>query len=341
MAWTKPQHSREEVNQAGKLLVTASTNDIKYEKALSIINNWRSSHAYPLNIFQNQLRRMSKSIDSTCLIAQRIKRLSSITSKLERLEDMKLSQMQDLGGCRSILKSVDDVYKVMTLFKKSRIKHKQANFDDYIVSPKSSGYRGIHLNYKYLSDRQKTYNNLKIEIQIRSQSQHAWATAVEVVGTLLRQALKSSKGEADWLRFFALMSTAIAGIEKTPPVPNTPTDEVELVTELRVYAKKLDVLHRLETYGNALKTMDASLGDAQYYLLKLDPVLNQIEVIGFKKNQLDEASNAYLDIEQKLSNEGAEAVLVSVESVQTLKRAYPNYFLDTKVFSSLISKIIT
>jgi hypothetical protein len=38
------------------------------------------------------------------------------------------------------------------------------------------------------------YNDLKIEMQLRSQYQHAWATAVETVGTFIGQALKSSIG---------------------------------------------------------------------------------------------------------------------------------------------------
>jgi len=60
-------------------------------------------------------------------------------------------------------------------------------------------------------------------MQIRSQLQHAWATAVETVGTFLQQALKSSQGDEGWQRFFALMGNAMAMRERRPPVPNTPT----------------------------------------------------------------------------------------------------------------------
>ena len=42
-----------------------------------------------------------------------------------------------------------------------------------------SGYRGVHLIYRYNSDRKTEYNTLLIEMQLRSQLQHAWATAVE------------------------------------------------------------------------------------------------------------------------------------------------------------------
>jgi ppGpp synthetase/RelA/SpoT-type nucleotidyltranferase len=75
--------------------------------------------------------------------------------------------------------------------------------DDYILSPKNSGYRSVHLLYKYNSDKKapSIYNGLFIEVKIRSRLQHAWATAVETVVTFLQQALKSSQGEEEWLRF--------------------------------------------------------------------------------------------------------------------------------------------
>jgi hypothetical protein len=65
-------------------------------------------------------------------------------------------------------------------------------------------------------------------MQFRSYLQRAWATSVETVGTLVNQALKSSIGTDEWLRFFALMGTAIAWREDAAPVPSTPQSEVEL-----------------------------------------------------------------------------------------------------------------
>jgi hypothetical protein len=93
---TKPEHTRVEVDKAGLALQhwNDSTFDNapleiflgemqKYEAALEIINNWRSSHSYPLNTFQMNLRRAATAIDADALIAQRIKRLSSISHKLD------------------------------------------------------------------------------------------------------------------------------------------------------------------------------------------------------------------------------------------------------------------
>ena len=50
---------------------------------------------------------------------------------------------------------------------------------DYVRKPKTSGYRGIHLVYRYHNDRKTIYNGLQIEPQLRTRRQHAWATAVD------------------------------------------------------------------------------------------------------------------------------------------------------------------
>lgn len=210
MAWVTPQFSKVQVNRAGELLVRGKPADYEdpdkfidaYYDALDVVNNWRSSHSFPLNTFTVGLKRRARNIDAHCIIAQRIKRMSSIELKLRRFPTMTLAQMQDLGGCRAVLSSVSGVSRLVKEYRLSDIKHPLQTGDDYIGHPKVSGYRGIHLIYRYNSDRKKTYNSLKIEMQLRTHLQHAWATAVETVGTLQRQALKSSQGDADWLRFF-------------------------------------------------------------------------------------------------------------------------------------------
>lgn len=52
--------------------------DQERELALAVINNWRSSHSFPLNTLQMNLRDTSRKFDREPTIAQRIKRLPSI-----------------------------------------------------------------------------------------------------------------------------------------------------------------------------------------------------------------------------------------------------------------------
>ena len=258
VAWVAPAFPQSEVSEAGQVLVNGPGTAM--EHALDIIGNWRSSHSFPLNTFQVGLRDRVRRVDQNGLVAQRLKRLSSIEQKLRRFDWLTLSEMQDIGGCRAVVRSVRSVDRLVKAYRASRIRHHLVDHDDYIRNPKASGYRGYHLIYKYVSDRNRIYNDLKIEVQLRTQLQHAWATAVETVGTFTQQALKSSSGEKSWLRFFALMGSVIAERERSPLIPATPTDRDELLQDLRTLAVKLDVVERLHIYQQSLRVPEGHTG---------------------------------------------------------------------------------
>src|SRR5690606_34815639 len=125
----------------------------------------------------------------------------------------------------------------------SRLRHTLVNEKDYISHPKDDdGYRGIHLNYRYKNIKNTHYDGLRIELQIRTKLQHIWATAVETVGIITSQSLKTREGEQRWIDFFALVSSAFAYKEDRPRVPrfakysyrDTARQVSELVEELRV-----------------------------------------------------------------------------------------------------------
>jgi len=335
MAWTLPAFSKKKVNWAGVILSKDEVDFLDFSHAILIINNWRSSHSFPLNTFQMTLRRKARSIDSDFIVAQRIKRLSSIESKLRRFRTMTLSQMQDVGGCRAILSDCDRVRELAEMYQKSDLKHRLHTVDDYLVSPKISGYRGIHIIYQYFSDKNDVFNSLKIEMQLRSQLQHSWATAVEIAGTFTKQALKSSQGDLDWQRFFALVSSAFAAQEDTAPVSGAPTSYRELKSELQGLDEKLDALRKLRTFGIAPEMMTSKSQDgAHFFLLELFPTEGRLEVTGFRKNESDAANEAYTEAEKRRSNPAdSDIVLVSVDAIEALSKAYPNYYLDTSLFA--------
>jgi ppGpp synthetase/RelA/SpoT-type nucleotidyltranferase len=357
MPFVIPQYSRQRVNAAGRSLIQLRDNWLhssnlsdsdymmvvtEYAQALEIVNNWRSSHSGPLLYLRMLLTNHAKRVDREALIAQRIKRLSSIELKLERFPTMTLSQMQDIGGCRAIVETVEDVRRISTNFQASRTQHIFNNCDDYIETPQRSGYRGIHLIYRF---RSKTglnpCNNLKIEIQIRSLFQHAWATAVETVGILTKQALKSSQGETEWLRFFELMGTVFAVLENTPRVRDTPANNRALVDAIGHFDQELGIINRLKAFRQALREVEQSIrADARYFLLELAPGASAVTVRGFRAQELPRATDLYTDIEKKVAEEGGDIVLVSVDSLTSLRKAYPNYFLDTALFLEILEETL-
>lgn len=332
MAWAVPNYSRETITEAGQVLIADLASRPDRERAIAVTNNWRSSHAFPLNTFQMTLRRVARNFDRDATVAQRMKRLRSIVIKLDRLRWLSLADMQDLGGCRAVLSDVDDVQALADYYlHRSSIRHTLVQQDHYVNSPKRSGYRSIHLIYAYQSDRNEVYNGLKIEMQLRSRIQHAWATAVETVDAFTSQALKSSAGERDWLRFFALASSTFAMREETPLVPGTPTDWSQLRTELGSLTKRLRVLERLAGYSAAMRTIEDIKGEARFLILELDTAGRTLTLEGFN-NQLV-AADAYSALERAAADvPGKDVVLVRVESLEALRSAYPNYFADTSVF---------
>ena len=62
----------------------------------------------------------------------------------------------------------------------------------------------------------------------------------------------------------------------------------------------------------------------------------KINVLGYRRTELERATREYVDAEKSLTG-SSDAVLVSVESMASLRRAYPNYFLDTNRFVEAVN----
>lgn len=337
MEWATPQFARPDVDRAGRDLVSAPFPP-QDDHTLSVLNNWRASHSYPLNNFQTNLRSKVRNIElGNAIVAQRIKRLESIYAKLSRHPTMRLSQMQDIGGCRAVMKNMRNVRKLIQRYEGSSLRHKLTGEKDYIANPKHDGYRSHHLIYEYAGRGNKDcYSGLKIEIQIRSEMQHAWATAVEAVGIFTHQALKSNQGSEDWKRFFALMGSVIAALEECETVPGAPTDKNVLVLELNALIQLLNIREVLSYYNTTIQYVN-TIKDAKYFIVRMDFDGRSINVERFKAQESKLANTKYIQMESQIKKgANVQVVLVSVDSLTALKRAYPNYFLDTSRFASLV-----
>ena len=162
-----PHFDSELLDRAGAILVTGPQDGSEQEwlDALEVIIHWRGAHSRPLNTLQVNLRRR---VGPDGIVARRLKRLPSIRSKLERLSWLKLSRMQDIGGCRAVVSAADDAFNLAADLADSRIRHTLVSYNNYIDEPRRTGYRGIHLVYSYHSDRVDQWQCLNTEIQIRS-----------------------------------------------------------------------------------------------------------------------------------------------------------------------------
>ncbi len=88
--------SRSKVDKAGERIADENADsNADYEAALSVVNAWRSAHAYPLNTFQATLRNRLRRIEKGAIVAQRLKRTPAIVRKIKL--GTKLSRMCDIG----------------------------------------------------------------------------------------------------------------------------------------------------------------------------------------------------------------------------------------------------
>jgi hypothetical protein len=348
MSFPLPANTKSEINKAGKILIDINASKEEKSHALGIVSHWRVCHGYPVNTFQATLRDRLKKMGNNALVAQRLKRLVTIEDKLKRFNKMKLSTMQDIGGLRAVVKSVNQVRKLESIYVNSgkKFQHEllQNRVKDYIKNPKSDGYRSVHLVYKYINKKKPQYNGFSVELQIRTKLQHIWATAVETMSIVLKQSLKTEGGENKWRTFFAIASSVFAYIEKCPPVPQySHMNEKQTYKALASIEKETKALEIMSGIGFALSrvAMSERRRNFHYHLIVLNFVDKTVNINSYPKNAIKQANDAYTQAEILVTKEGkTDAVLVSAGNLNDLRRAYPNYFLDIKDFIDQVRGII-
>ena len=345
MTWVKTKYSKSKVKQAGETLIDKTASKDERLAAMEIMSDWRTAHAYPMQALLMLLRKMANRVDSNAIVVQRLKRAPSIIFKLKNQKEvtkqnMSLSRMQDIAGCRAVVKTVKEVKELSQLLIDSRTRHKLHNVKDYIADPKESGYRGIHLVYKYNGSKTE-YVDYFVELQIRSKIQHAWATAVEIVDTFTQQALKASKGEKEWADFFRYVSVEFSLIEKSKA--GNVAFGIDTKKEVTRLAQKLNVVKLLNAFVITTRhIVKQNNNKTDYFLLELTENATQILVTKYSAAQLVEATNMYLKKEEQAKVDHAyNIVLVAANSIHTLKAAYPNYFAHSTDFLRYLSQITT
>lgn len=208
----------------------------------------------------------------------------------------------------------------------------------------ADGYRSYHLIYKYKSKSASSYDGLLIELQIRTKLQHIWATAVETMDTITGQALKYRKGQKDWQDFFAVVSSAFAHIEGTNLVPRFSNLNKRKTFEAVIGAeRKIGALEQMRGLSIAADAISKNqFGSGWYYhLIVLNSLKRTVGVTSYSKRNIEKATKDYSDYEKRAAKgEPFEPVLIAGVKLKTLRKAYPNFFLDVKDFTREIRNIL-
>lgn len=129
------------------------------------------------------------------------KSTSSIVEKLKR-ESIRLSQMQDIAGCRIIVPNITEQESLVRSLEQA---FARASLVDRREKP-SHGYRAVHVV--------ATVSGRPIEIQVRTALQHLWAELSEKSSDVIDPAVKYGGGPAEWRGFLQLCSEGVARYEK-------------------------------------------------------------------------------------------------------------------------------
>jgi ppGpp synthetase/RelA/SpoT-type nucleotidyltranferase len=322
------------INRVGEYLI-GKNSAISENEANDVLKYFRLTHQHPMTLFRHTIDRKLKKHDITALVSQRLKRIPSIVKKLKIQKNMSLSRMQDIGGLRIVVNTIDEVDLIRAELKKtenhSNFKFTFVNEEDYIKTPPDSGYRSIHMIYKY--DKGIDLNKqCRVEIQIRTKLQHSWATAVEVTGTYLNQPLKQGFGEDKYLSIFKKISKLFISLE-------TKKIDYEFIQEVEQDIKKIELLQKLQSFNIVSKHLESN-AKGKYVLLKMSFKKGDIEISQYSDAKFEQANKDYLDMElENRDNKTVEIVLISIQDIKKLQQSYPNYFMDTTDFIKNMKKL--
>ncbi|NJM43730.1 MAG: hypothetical protein HC858_06660 [Brachymonas sp.] len=142
-------------------------------------------------------------LGGTSVLVQRpSKSTPSIIAKLRRQATLKLSQIQDIAGLRVVL---TDRYSQSVMSERVQSVFSNCKIIDRLSKP-SFGYRAIHLVVTSL-DR-------PVEVQLRTEMQHAWAHLSEQLADSLGHDLKYGGGNEAIKEQLAQLSDRIDSLEQ-------------------------------------------------------------------------------------------------------------------------------
>ena len=338
------EYSKKDVIRAGNELkgdlVWTAESEQQVRKVFRVANSWRASHAFPMHRMRAELHGRMSSLQLKGLTAARLKQMSSIRRKLG-LIDSNLRQMQDLGGCRAVVPTIENARSLVgSLLENSP--HSLKREDSYMDVPRASGYRSHHLIFAFQPRNvsEDEFEGRLIEIQIRSRLQHSWATAVEAVGLYKSQNLKAGQGDAQWLRLFELMSQVFAASEGCEYALDGSNSRAAEIAELD---RALSATQTLDTLSHAVSNLERVEHDRnhkpRYCVIEYDHEAMRVSV-----RYLDSPSKiggTFDEIEGDGStHDNRSHVVVELDKIENLRKAYPNYFGDVQLFKTSLSSVV-
>ena len=327
-----PGGSKQRVSNAGAAVRAGTASFEDYV----VIERWRAAHRAVLNTFQAILRNRTRG--SGIIVAQRHKRRNTIFGKLRRFPTMLLARMDDVAGCRLIFPDTQSLYEFRHKLHAANFQHQLRNQPDkydYIKHPKDTGYRGVHDVYIYNvnSLHGRAYKGLLIELQYRTRYQHAWATAVEVVGFITESQPKFRQGDKRFELALSLASEIIARTFEDSNSCHADLSDENLVDTFLQIDGELGFMRMLR----ALNSANSEVTEKKNVILifgENDNPDDKLKTLSYR--DATDALRALFQLEKE--NPGKDIVLVRADSSDDVRIAFKNYFSDATDFIQLIDE---
>ncbi len=323
---TYPGGSKSRVNRAGNNV----RDGIETKEDLAVIEEWRAAHRGVINTFQAILRNRLRGQRVT--VAQRHKRRNTIFDKLKRLPKMLLARMDDVAGCRLIFHNEKELRDFRESLHQARFNHKlrhEPEKYDYINHPKATGYRGIHDVYEYdvNSDAGRDLKGLYVEIQYRTLVQHAWSTAVEIVGFITESQPKFERGDERYHQAMALASEVLARAHEQRRGPYPEMSDREVLQKFLALDQELSLLQTLR----GLHQAKSDISNKKNSILIFSPS-GELSIRSYR--DATDALRELFELEKEMPEK--DIVLVRADSSDEVRTAFRNYFTDAREFVRLI-----
>lgn len=339
--------SKARIDKAGRLLSTPPDPlTEEYLELEDVFDTYRKTFLPKLTELTSQIQFWLTNNGEHYYIAQRLKRKPQILRKLRRLS-ARLTQRQDIGGCRIIVRSNRQVDELKDFIEKKIAETEYLNLvraTDYRSRGRDdSGYRAVHL---IIENKEKV-----IELQIRSMIQHYWAESIERTSVIYGSHLKEQEGDPVVIKYFKNLSDIFYELE----AGRQPSGHAQV--ELDTLRRRAEEIIEASGKGKALGTFvndDIMRTLAEKERSSAKGINNWIFVFDWNSGSFitwdivdrdpDQAADTYSKYERQYPAEDQlEVVLIGSSDVSTVRKTHSHYFgvaAYDKVLESLQDSIV-
>jgi ppGpp synthetase/RelA/SpoT-type nucleotidyltranferase len=325
-----PPPSKTKIDKAGLALAKNIFRDEdEYFELEEVFDEYRKAHLQPLSETTLELQHLLTNYGAQYYIAQRLKRKPQIVRKLNRLS-VRLTQLQDIGGCRIIVQKnsdVDRLHKYLTEKVKAQNIFTIDRTTDYRdLGRDNTGYRSLHVILKR--------SGVHLELQIRSRIQHYWSESIERTSVIYGYHLKESEGDSRVIGYFKNLSDVFYEIEagREPSL-----DKRLRVDELRDSCERIieqsDKHKVFDSYVNEdiIRTLtekeSKNPAGLNNWILVFDWNAGAFVSWDIVSRNPSDAVESYMEYERMFPVEaGYEVVLVGSSEVATVRQTHSHYF---------------